>query len=163
HWDVPIAYVGHAPKWDDVRIDGDPAALDCAVTYVRGGREVAVATIDRDQVSLRVEAAQQRAIAAAGARGAPAGGSRRRAPGTARRGGTATRDRRRGRGRRARGRQRREVLVNGRNGRHPTRARPREAAKAADRVAAAPEQAPIGAPPHDVAQRDELERLVRRM
>jgi len=30
-------------------------------------------------------------------------------------------------------------------------------------VAAAPEQAPIGAPPHDVAQRDELERLVRRM
>src|SRR5690606_34360429 len=75
HWDVPIAYVGHAPKWDDVRIDGDPAALDCAITYVRDGRELAVATINRDQASLHAEAAQQRAIAAAAAQGAPAGGS----------------------------------------------------------------------------------------
>ena len=53
--------------------------------------------------------------------------------------------------------------MNGGNGRHPTQARPRGTAEAAGRVATALEQAPIGAPPHDAAQRDELERLVRRM
>ena len=37
HYDTPINYVGHAEKWDAVEIDGDPATLDCAVRYKRGG------------------------------------------------------------------------------------------------------------------------------
>lgn len=57
HWDLPIASVGHAPHWDAVRVDGDPRAHDCAITYVGDGRELAVATIHRDAESLRAEAA----------------------------------------------------------------------------------------------------------
>ena len=48
HYDTAINYVGHAEKWDAVEIDGDPGALDCAVSYKRGGRVLAVATIGRD-------------------------------------------------------------------------------------------------------------------
>lgn len=73
HWDMPIAYVGYAAAWDTARVDGDPDALDCAVTYVRNGRALAFATIGRDAASLRAEAEMQRAIAAELARGAPAG------------------------------------------------------------------------------------------
>ena len=55
HYDVAINYVGHAEKWDAIAIDGTPAALDCAVTYKRGERTLAVATIGRDLESLRAE------------------------------------------------------------------------------------------------------------
>src|SRR5690606_22817493 len=79
HWDMPIAYVGYAAAWDGARIDGDPDAFDCAVTYVRHGRELAFATIGRDRASLRAEAAMQAAIAARIAQGAPAGGADGRA------------------------------------------------------------------------------------
>ena len=74
HWDMPIAYVGYAAAWDEARVDGNPAALDCAVTYVRNGRELAFATIGRDRASLRAEAEMQRGIAARLARDVPAGG-----------------------------------------------------------------------------------------
>lgn len=50
-------YVGHAEHWDSVEIDGDLTARDCAVSYKRGGRTLAVATISRDLQSLKVEAA----------------------------------------------------------------------------------------------------------
>ncbi|HEX2251014.1 MAG TPA: FAD-dependent oxidoreductase, partial [Gemmatimonadales bacterium] len=66
HYDVPIAYVGHADRWDRSVVDGDPAARDCAVTYYRGGRAVAVATIYRDQQSLTTELEMERALIAAG-------------------------------------------------------------------------------------------------
>lgn len=71
HYDVTIAYVGHAQRWDDVRIDGDPAANDCEISYLSNGRVLAVATIFRDQASLRAEAAMERVIRA-GAVSAPA-------------------------------------------------------------------------------------------
>ena len=57
HYDTPINYVGHAEQWDRLEIDGDPAARDCAVGFWHGGRKIAVATVGRDQESLRAEAA----------------------------------------------------------------------------------------------------------
>jgi apoptosis-inducing factor 3 len=55
HYDVAISYVGHAESWDDVSIEGNPAARDCLVRYKRGGRTVAVAAIQRDIASLEAE------------------------------------------------------------------------------------------------------------
>ena len=60
HYDVPINYVGYAEAWDDVAIDGDIAARDCALRYKRNGRIVAVATIYRDAESLMAEAEMER-------------------------------------------------------------------------------------------------------
>jgi 3-phenylpropionate/trans-cinnamate dioxygenase ferredoxin reductase subunit len=57
HYDVAINYVGHAEKWDAVQIDGSPAAHDCTVTFLRGSKPLAVATIGRDKVSLEAERA----------------------------------------------------------------------------------------------------------
>ena len=59
HYDVTINYVGHAEKWDAVEIDGNLDAHDCAVTYKRGSRTLAVATISRDIRSLQVELAME--------------------------------------------------------------------------------------------------------
>ena len=60
HYDVPINYVGHAENWDEVVIDGDLDARDCALRYVRGGRLLAVASINRDLESLRAEVEMER-------------------------------------------------------------------------------------------------------
>jgi NADPH-dependent 2,4-dienoyl-CoA reductase/sulfur reductase-like enzyme/nitrite reductase/ring-hydroxylating ferredoxin subunit len=59
HYDTTINYVGHAEKWDAVEIDGTLAARDCAVTYKRGNRTLAVATVSRDLSSLRGERAME--------------------------------------------------------------------------------------------------------
>jgi NADPH-dependent 2,4-dienoyl-CoA reductase/sulfur reductase-like enzyme/nitrite reductase/ring-hydroxylating ferredoxin subunit len=62
HYDMTIRYVGHAETWDEVRIDGSlDQALEngCAVTYLRGGRRLAVATILRNRDSLDAEAAME--------------------------------------------------------------------------------------------------------
>ena len=63
HYDVPINYVGHAEKWDELCIDGDIAGKDCSVRYKRGGRTLAVASIYRDIESLKAELAMEREIA----------------------------------------------------------------------------------------------------
>jgi NADPH-dependent 2,4-dienoyl-CoA reductase/sulfur reductase-like enzyme/nitrite reductase/ring-hydroxylating ferredoxin subunit len=55
HYDATINYVGHAETWDAVQINGSLASRDCAVTYKRGGRTLAVATISRDLQSLKAE------------------------------------------------------------------------------------------------------------
>jgi len=60
HYDIAINYVGHAEKWDKVRIDGSLDDHDCEVTYLRGGRRLAVATVFRDRVSLEAEVAMER-------------------------------------------------------------------------------------------------------
>jgi NADPH-dependent 2,4-dienoyl-CoA reductase/sulfur reductase-like enzyme/nitrite reductase/ring-hydroxylating ferredoxin subunit len=64
HYDVPINYVGHAEKWDEIAIDGDVAGKDCVLRYRRGGRTLAVASIYRDVDSLKAEVAMERETAA---------------------------------------------------------------------------------------------------
>jgi NADPH-dependent 2,4-dienoyl-CoA reductase/sulfur reductase-like enzyme/nitrite reductase/ring-hydroxylating ferredoxin subunit len=59
HYDVVINYVGHAEKWDSIEIDGELDARDCAVTYKKDDRTLAVATISRDLQSLEIEAAME--------------------------------------------------------------------------------------------------------
>ena len=62
HYDIPINYVGHAPSWDDLAIEGDLANNDCIVRYRRGGHLLAVASIFRDVESLQEEVAMEREI-----------------------------------------------------------------------------------------------------
>jgi len=64
HYDVPINYVGHAESWDEIAIDGDIAARDCALRYKRAGRVLAVASIYRDVESLQAEVAMEKERAA---------------------------------------------------------------------------------------------------
>jgi hypothetical protein len=59
HYDIPINYVGHAEKWDEIAIDGDVAGKDCVLRFKRGGRVVAVASIFRDLESLQAEVAME--------------------------------------------------------------------------------------------------------
>ena len=61
HYDVSINYVGHAERWDDVRVDGDAAARDVAVLFERAGKPLALATIFRDGESLEFEIELERA------------------------------------------------------------------------------------------------------
>jgi NADPH-dependent 2,4-dienoyl-CoA reductase/sulfur reductase-like enzyme/nitrite reductase/ring-hydroxylating ferredoxin subunit len=57
HYDMTIRFVGYAEGWDAVEVDGDLASHDCAVSYKRGGKTVALATISRDFENLRAEVA----------------------------------------------------------------------------------------------------------
>jgi apoptosis-inducing factor 3 len=60
HYDVSINYVGHAESWDDVRVDGDASKRDVAVRFSKGGKLLALATIFRDDESLKTEVAMER-------------------------------------------------------------------------------------------------------
>jgi NADPH-dependent 2,4-dienoyl-CoA reductase/sulfur reductase-like enzyme/nitrite reductase/ring-hydroxylating ferredoxin subunit len=60
HYDVPINYVGHAEKWDEIAVDGDIAGRDCLLRYKSGGRVLAVASIYRDVASLEAEVAMEK-------------------------------------------------------------------------------------------------------
>jgi NADPH-dependent 2,4-dienoyl-CoA reductase/sulfur reductase-like enzyme len=60
HYDIPINYVGHAERWDKVRVDGSFEAHDCTVSYMQGNRRLAVATIFRDRESLQAELEMER-------------------------------------------------------------------------------------------------------
>jgi NADPH-dependent 2,4-dienoyl-CoA reductase/sulfur reductase-like enzyme len=55
HYDVVINYVGHADNYEAAIIDGSLESRDCTVTYRRGKRTLAVATISRDLRSLQAE------------------------------------------------------------------------------------------------------------
>jgi NADPH-dependent 2,4-dienoyl-CoA reductase/sulfur reductase-like enzyme/nitrite reductase/ring-hydroxylating ferredoxin subunit len=63
HYDVPINYVGHAEKWDEIAIDGDIRARDCLLKYKSNGRVLAVASIYRDLASLQAELAMEQETA----------------------------------------------------------------------------------------------------
>jgi NADPH-dependent 2,4-dienoyl-CoA reductase/sulfur reductase-like enzyme len=55
HYDVSINYVGHAESWDSVQSDGDANARDMAVRFVKNGKTLAMASIFRDEESLKTE------------------------------------------------------------------------------------------------------------
>jgi NADPH-dependent 2,4-dienoyl-CoA reductase/sulfur reductase-like enzyme/nitrite reductase/ring-hydroxylating ferredoxin subunit len=59
HYDVSINYVGHAEKWDSVEVDGEAVNHDVAVRFVRDGKTLALATIFRDEESLKEEIAME--------------------------------------------------------------------------------------------------------
>jgi NADPH-dependent 2,4-dienoyl-CoA reductase/sulfur reductase-like enzyme len=60
HYDVAINYVGHAERWDEVKIDGSLEAQDGSVEYRSAGRTLAIATVGRDRASLEAEARMER-------------------------------------------------------------------------------------------------------
>ncbi|MBV8088645.1 MAG: pyridine nucleotide-disulfide oxidoreductase, partial [Alphaproteobacteria bacterium] len=62
HYDVPINYIGHADKWDNVEIEGSITARDCLVRYRRSGAMIAVASIFRDLENLKEEANMARRV-----------------------------------------------------------------------------------------------------
>ena len=62
HYDIPINYVSHAEKWDELAVEGDIAAKDFLVRIRRAGRTLAVATIFRDVQSLEAEASLERGV-----------------------------------------------------------------------------------------------------
>lgn len=59
HYDVPIAYVGHARTFDRADVDGSPESGSCAVALRVKGRTAALVTIGRDLDSLKCEAAME--------------------------------------------------------------------------------------------------------
>jgi NADPH-dependent 2,4-dienoyl-CoA reductase/sulfur reductase-like enzyme/nitrite reductase/ring-hydroxylating ferredoxin subunit len=60
HYDVTLAYVGHANSGADIDVTGSLAKRDAMVTYRQAGRVDAVVTIGRDGQSLEIEAALER-------------------------------------------------------------------------------------------------------
>jgi NADPH-dependent 2,4-dienoyl-CoA reductase/sulfur reductase-like enzyme/nitrite reductase/ring-hydroxylating ferredoxin subunit len=60
HYDIAVKYVGHAEQWDAAAMEGSLEARSWTVTYSRGGRRLAVATLSRDRDSLAAEAQLER-------------------------------------------------------------------------------------------------------
>jgi NADPH-dependent 2,4-dienoyl-CoA reductase/sulfur reductase-like enzyme/nitrite reductase/ring-hydroxylating ferredoxin subunit len=65
HYDVTIGYVGYAQAWDDIHITGSIPDRECLVAYRQNGKTMAVASINRDADSLRVQVAMERGDVAA--------------------------------------------------------------------------------------------------
>ena len=63
-YDFSLAYVGHAEGFDNAEIDGelDAENHDCAVTYTRNGKRLAVALVRRDLEGLLAEVEFEKAI-----------------------------------------------------------------------------------------------------
>lgn len=60
HYDVTLAYVGHANSDSVIEVMGSLPKHDATVVYRNSGRAVAVVTIGRDRQSLAIEAAFER-------------------------------------------------------------------------------------------------------
>ena len=61
-YDFTLNYVGHAETWDKLDLDGSIEEHDCKLSFRRGGKTLAVATIGRDRESLESELAMERAV-----------------------------------------------------------------------------------------------------
>jgi NADPH-dependent 2,4-dienoyl-CoA reductase/sulfur reductase-like enzyme len=57
HYDVRLAYVGHASAQDTIELMGSLADRDATVVYRRAGQVLAAVTIGRDRQSLAIESA----------------------------------------------------------------------------------------------------------
>ena len=62
HYDLTIRYVGHAERWDEVRVDGSLDAHDASISYLRSGQPLAVATLARDRENLRAEVGLEQSV-----------------------------------------------------------------------------------------------------
>ncbi len=62
HYDVSINYVGHAEQWDQAVLEGDLAAKDASVRFLKDGEVLAVATVWRDGASLEAELALEQSL-----------------------------------------------------------------------------------------------------
>jgi NADPH-dependent 2,4-dienoyl-CoA reductase/sulfur reductase-like enzyme len=60
HYDTMINYVGAAQDWDEVKVMGSIPDRDCLVAYRKNGKTLAVASVNRDAESLRVQIAMDR-------------------------------------------------------------------------------------------------------
>ena len=60
HYDVAINYVGAAQDWDEVKVVGSIPDRDCLVAYRKNGKTLAVASVNRDAESLRIQVAMDR-------------------------------------------------------------------------------------------------------
>jgi apoptosis-inducing factor 3 len=65
-YDFGFSYVGNAPGWDKVEMDGQLGenTQDCTLTYRKAGKKLAVVTVHRDMDGLKAEVELERAIAA---------------------------------------------------------------------------------------------------
>jgi NADPH-dependent 2,4-dienoyl-CoA reductase/sulfur reductase-like enzyme len=63
-YDFTLNYVGHAETWDRLDLDGSIEEHDCKLSFRRGGKTLAVATIGRDRESLESELAMEGAVQA---------------------------------------------------------------------------------------------------
>ncbi|MET4255825.1 NADPH-dependent 2,4-dienoyl-CoA reductase/sulfur reductase-like enzyme/nitrite reductase/ring-hydroxylating ferredoxin subunit [Bradyrhizobium sp. S3.12.5] len=61
HFDVVINYLGHADSYDHIEIDGSISKRDCMLRYIKAGRVLAVASINRDLDNLKAELEMERA------------------------------------------------------------------------------------------------------
>ena len=61
-YDFGLAYIGHAEHWDKIEIAGSLKDRDCAITYRRQNRKLAVAVVHRDLEGLCAEAEFERVI-----------------------------------------------------------------------------------------------------
>ena len=59
HFDLSIRYVGHGEEWDETIVEGDLSQRNGLVRFRRGGRDLAVATVERDDDCLRAEVAME--------------------------------------------------------------------------------------------------------
>jgi NADPH-dependent 2,4-dienoyl-CoA reductase/sulfur reductase-like enzyme/nitrite reductase/ring-hydroxylating ferredoxin subunit len=65
HYDISINYVGHAATWDSAKLTGSLRDHSATVSYRRGGKVLAVATLFRDDQSLAAEVALEQGDAVA--------------------------------------------------------------------------------------------------
>jgi NADPH-dependent 2,4-dienoyl-CoA reductase/sulfur reductase-like enzyme len=60
HFDLRINYVGNTQDWDETVIAGSLKERDCLVAYRKGGKTLAVASVNRDVPLVEVELAMER-------------------------------------------------------------------------------------------------------